>query len=165
MQSIQHAENITKQIPDLHNGIFYPGKMGSLYWKGLLMSMVLTQEPYCIQVLWDHNTKFVVETKDILINDQIRSQIGTCHDSWAVMTCANWWTDYTIKIKTRGIRIFPHDFNYVLMNPLCHGSLAMSVSCQYPGLSIIPGLTSQMAQYCQLMLHYFSYREEFANEA
>ena len=32
-------------------------------------------------------------------NDPIKSQFCTCHDSWAVVTCANLWTDQINKIK------------------------------------------------------------------
>ena len=38
-------------------------------------------------------------------NDQISSQFCTCHDSWAVVTCANLWPDQIIKIKIETKRI------------------------------------------------------------
>ena len=36
----------------------------------------------------------------------IRSQFCTCHDSWAVVTCANMWPDLAITIKIRGKKNF-----------------------------------------------------------
>ena len=35
----------------------------------------------------------------------IRSQIRTCHDSWAVVSCVNLWPDWMYKIKDR-VKIF-----------------------------------------------------------
>ena len=34
-------------------------------------------------------------------DDQIRSQFCTCHDSWPVVTCANLWPNWMIRIITK----------------------------------------------------------------
>ena len=34
-------------------------------------------------------------------NDQTRSQFCTCHDSWAVVTCANLWPGWIVRIEIR----------------------------------------------------------------
>ena len=38
-------------------------------------------------------------------NDPMRSQFCTCHDSWAVVTCAMLWSDWIINIIIRARRI------------------------------------------------------------
>ena len=38
--------------------------------------------------------------------DQISSQIYTCHDSSAVMACANLWPDWIVEIEIRAKTIF-----------------------------------------------------------
>ena len=38
--------------------------------------------------------------------DLIRSQFCTCHDSWAVMTCAKLWHDWIIRIELKSKWIF-----------------------------------------------------------
>ena len=54
-------------------------------------------------------------------NDAIRPQFCTCHDSWAVGTCANLWPDCILRIKIK-IFIFLQDFNHKLIKSLWHGS-------------------------------------------
>ena len=39
-------------------------------------------------------------------DDPVRSQICTCHDSWAVVTCAKLWSDHMIIFRARAIRNF-----------------------------------------------------------
>ena len=39
-------------------------------------------------------------------DDTIRSQICTCHDSWAVVKCTKLWPDYIIIFQERGIWIW-----------------------------------------------------------
>ena len=50
-------------------------------------------------------------------NDHIRSKFGTCHDSSAVVTCANVWPDFSIIVIITATRIFTI-FGYRLMYPL-----------------------------------------------
>ena len=61
-----------------------------------------TGAPFAISQ-WAHNPNLV---KNICCsymnnNEQIRSEICTCHDSWAVMTCAVFWPDWIIEVEMR----------------------------------------------------------------
>ena len=49
--------------------------------------------------LWAHNL--------MINNDPMTSQLCTCHDSWAVVTCAKLWPHRIIRIKIRAISLFP----------------------------------------------------------
>ena len=42
----------------------------------------------------------------LMNNYPIRSQFCTCHDSWAVVTCANLWPDWVIRIQFESKQIF-----------------------------------------------------------
>ena len=50
-------------------------------------------------------------------DDLIRSQFCTCHDSSAVMACANLWSDWMIRIIISAKRIW-QDFNYGFIYPV-----------------------------------------------
>ena len=52
-----------------------------------------------IEILW--KSLFLL----IVSDDLIRLQICTCHDSWAVMTCAKLWPDQIILFHIRAKRI------------------------------------------------------------
>ena len=45
-------------------------------------------------------------------NHPIRPQFCTCHDSWAVMTCAKLWPDRTIIISLRGKKLMERKMNF-----------------------------------------------------
>ena len=60
-----------------------------------------TQRPYEIINYFCRNTSCC----HMKYNDQIVSQVYTCHGSWAVMTCANLWPDWMIRTKMRAKRI------------------------------------------------------------
>ena len=51
--------------------------------------------------LWSKFCKNMCEN-----TDEFRSQFYTCHDSWAVVTCANLWPDWIIRIEIRASWIF-----------------------------------------------------------
>ena len=51
---------------------------------------------------------------DVKHDNKIRSLFGTCHDSWAVVTCAKLWPDWIIRIDIRAKK-FSQDFNCKLM--------------------------------------------------
>ena len=59
------------------------------------------------QSLWAHDKNLVkLQCCSYLkSNDQIRSQFCTCHDCWAVMTCANLWPDWMIRLMRIKITI------------------------------------------------------------
>ena len=57
------------------------------------------------------------------------SQFCTCHDSWAVMTCANLWHDWIITSKIRAIK-FLEDFINELITLLWNGPTAFVVGWQ-----------------------------------
>ena len=50
-------------------------------------------------------------------NDEIRSQFCTCHNSLAVVTCANLWPDFIIIFINKS-EIFSKDFSYELISGL-----------------------------------------------
>ena len=51
-------------------------------------------------------------------NDPVRSQFCTCHDSSAVMACAQLWPNQFIICRTRRAAIFFQDFDYELIELL-----------------------------------------------
>ena len=51
-------------------------------------------------------------------NDHIRSLISTCHDSWAVVTCAK-WPDLTIRMKTETFEYFNYELEKSLLWWVC----------------------------------------------
>ena len=59
----------------------------------------------------------------------IMSQFCTCHDSWAVMTCAEFWHDWIIIFNVRATCIFTR-FG---LDPLWNGSVALRASRGSPG--------------------------------
>ena len=76
-------------------------------------------------------------------NDPIRSQFCTCHNSWAVMTCANLWPDMLCISKVRATHFF-QDLNYELINPLGHGSQVTyedTLTSQQPRVATITSIS------------------------
>ena len=65
------------------------------------------------------------------INDPSRPQSYTCHDSWAVVTCAKLWPDWMIKIKTRAKRI-SQNISYELIDSFWNGFL-VAIACYWKG--------------------------------
>ena len=55
-------------------------------------------------------------------NNSIRSQFCTCHDSWAVVACANLCHDLIIIFHVRTTNIFLQNLHYHFINPLWDGS-------------------------------------------
>ena len=64
------------------------------------------------EILWKYYSSSSFDT-----NDPVRPQICTCHDSWAVMTCANLWPDLTVIWDVRTIFIFT-SFGFWAHKPL-----------------------------------------------
>ena len=64
-------------------------------------------------------------------NVQIRSQFCTCHDSWAVITCAKLWLIRSLISKLKWID-FLQDFNHDVINNLWNGPLVSTYTnvCQ-----------------------------------
>ena len=71
-----------------------------------LVSLALTT--HFTNNLWAHNSKPNKNACHPYMknNGKIMSQFCICHDSWAVVTCANVWGDWIIKIVIIGKRIF-----------------------------------------------------------
>ena len=90
-----------------------------------------------VKQVQDHISQMVYELKiqisknmgylDITNNDQIWSQFCTCHDSWAVMTCAKLWPYQSIKRKTIGKVIFT-EFNDDILKLVLNGLLNTSLT-------------------------------------
>ena len=70
---------------------------------------------------WLMNTKFKscknISWSCMKTNHQIMPQFCTCHNSSAVVACANLWHDWVIKIKIR-VKNTPQDYNDKLLNVL-----------------------------------------------
>ena len=51
--------------------------------------------------LWARNPNLakILTPPNLKNYNPIRSQFSTCHDSWAVVTCANLWPDWIVRIK------------------------------------------------------------------
>ena len=73
--------------------------------------------------LWAQNPNLgtILGDSYVKINDQIRSQFCTCHDSLAVVTCAKLWPDWIIRIKINAKRVFTR------FQPWAHKSLVRRV--------------------------------------
>ena len=61
---------------------------------------------------WTHHPKFVEINIYLIWKIIIRSQFCTWHNSWAVVPCAKWWPDWTIRIKI----IAKWNFSHKLIN-------------------------------------------------
>ena len=68
--------------------------------------------------LWIHNS--ILEKNCMKTDNKFRSQTCTCHDSWAVMTCANLWPHWIIGIMIKTKR--HQDSAYGLINCFWNGS-------------------------------------------
>ena len=83
-------------------------------------------------VLWAPDPNLNIACCSYMKNDDaIRSQLCTCHDSWAVMTCANLWPDSIHKILTN-TKKNSKDFNNALLNCLCNGPRTIQIYTRSP---------------------------------
>ena len=71
-------------------------------------------------------------------NDPIRSQFCTCHDSWAVMTCAKLWPDWITRIRISQ-RVTSTRFQLWAQKPKWNGS-------------IFPGIRIPIGQPCKCLI-------------
>ena len=76
------------------------------YWPNLLMSFWCHQTQIWKMVSWFKYCK-IIPCSHMKNDDLIRSQMCTYHDSWAVMACANLWTNWIFKSKN-SLRLY-HD--------------------------------------------------------
>ena len=69
-------------------------------------------------------------------NNEIRSQFCTCHDSSAVVTCANLRPDWIMRIMIKAKELFTRDFSYELIDCLWTGSRFLSTQHSLPGTTV-----------------------------
>ena len=89
--------------------------MGGCYW--VLGSMSPAVHELTIQILW----QCFLGSSEISY-DQIMPQLCTCHDSWAVMACANLWPDMNITCLVK-LHIFLYGLAHRFINCSWTGSL------------------------------------------
>ena len=93
-------------------------------WKMLFMASAAIRKTFkggFINGLWAHNWENSF-CSNIHSNYSIRPQVCTCHNSWAVVTCAKLWSDWINISLCKSFTNFLPDSDFEHINPLWNGS-------------------------------------------